>query len=277
MSNELQTRKPNPVAKIKNYLDSPSVKERFDDMLDKRAGAFTNSIINVVRNSASLQKCSPESVISAAMGAATLNLAIDPSLGQAAIVPYGNTAQFQIMYKGVIQLCIRSGQYERIHCTEIYKDEIVSWNAITGEIEFTALNTWKMRYEGKADNVAGHYARLTLLAGFKKCDYMTVAEALGHAKKYSKAYQYDLKKKNGTSAWSTDPVAMGNKTVILRLLKKYGVMSIEMQKAFVADHESFEDAQDKAAKQIESETGSEIIDVEPTEVKETETPSFMED
>ncbi len=279
MSNELDTRKPNPVAKIKSYLSDVSVKERFGEMLGKRAGAFTNSIINVVRNSNQLQKCTPDSVISAAIVAATVNLPIDPALGQAAIVPYGNTAQFQIMYRGVTQLCIRSGQYETIHCTEIYKDEIVSWNAITGEIAFTVLDTWKMRYEGKAENVAGHYARLKLLAGFEKCDYMTVAEALGHAKKYSKAYQYDLRKGNGTSAWSTDPVAMGNKTILLRLLKKYGVMSIEMQQTLIADHESFDDAQDKATERIEDETGSEVIDVDPTEVTETEDkePNFMKD
>ncbi len=278
MSNDLDTRKPNPVAKIKDYLNADSTKERFGEMLGKRAGAFTNSIINVVRNSAHLQKCTPESTISAAMVAATLNLPIDPALGQAAIVPYGNVAQFQIMYKGLTQLCIRSGQYATIHCTEIYKDEIASWNPITGEIAFYDRVKWKMRDEGKAENVAGHFARIKLLAGFEKCDYMTVAETLSHAKRYSKAYQYDVAKNKKVSAWSTDPIAMGNKTILLRLLKRYGVMSIEMQQALVADHESFEDAQDKAAKQIEAETGSDVIDVNQEDVTETEEePNFMKD
>jgi len=93
----------NPVAQIKIYLSNESVKERFKEMLGKRSGAFINSIINLVRNNKSLQDCEPESVMSAALIAATLNLPIDPAMGQAAIVPYKSRgvkliAQFQIMY-----------------------------------------------------------------------------------------------------------------------------------------------------------------------------------
>lgn len=257
----------NPVAQIKVYLSNESVKKRFEEILKKRAGAFINSIINLVRNNKSLQDCTPESVIGSAMIAATLNLPIDPALGQAAIVPYKSKggkpiAQFQIMYKGVTQLCIRSGQYETIHCTEVYKDEIDSWNPVTGEIKFTDPSTWKMRKEEKNKNVVGHYARLKLLSGFEKCDYIMIEEAMAHAKRYSKAYQYDIKFKKKTSAWSTDPIPMGNKTVLLRLLTKYGIMSIEMQEAFVADHQDYEDAQRIADKRIESEQGRDVIDAE---------------
>lgn len=267
MSNEMQQRN-NPVGQIKSYLSDGSVKERFEEMLGKRAGAFTNSIINVVRKSNQLQKCTPESIISAAMVAATVNLAIEPALGQAAIVPYGKAAQFQIMYRGLTQLCIRSGQYATIHCTEVYEDEIESWNPITGEIIFTDQSTWKMRSEKKQGCVAGHYARFKLLSGFEKSDYITFDESMTHAKRFSKAYNNDLKYKKATSVWSTDPVAMGNKTVLVRLLSKYGIMSIEMQNAFVADHEDFETASDRAKYQIEGESGSEVIDVEPTEIPE---------
>ncbi len=101
----------NPVGQIKLYISDESVKKRFEEMLGKRSGAFLNSIINTVRNSNALQNCSPASVMSAATVAATLNLPIDPALGQAAIVPYKTNAVFQIMYKGVTQLCIRSGQH----------------------------------------------------------------------------------------------------------------------------------------------------------------------
>lgn len=279
-NNELQRAGNNPVAKIKNYLADVSVKERFEEMLGKRAGAFTNSLINVVRNSNKLQKCTPESVISSAIVAATVNLPIDPALGQAAIVPYGKTAQFQIMYKGVTQLCIRSGQYEQIHCTEVYKDELEFWNPITGEIKFTDQSSWKMRSTAKQADVVGHFCRFKLVTGFGKCDYMTFDEALAHAKKYSKAYQYDLKDNKRLSKWSLDPVPMGNKTILLRLLTKYGVMSIEMQQAIIADHEDFEDAQARAARQIEGETGSEVINLNPDEVtevpeQENEVPAFM--
>lgn len=262
MSN-IEQAKPNPVAKIKGYLGTDSVKSRFEEMLGKQAGAFANSIINVVRADRALSKCSPDSVLSAAMMAATLNLPIYPALGQSAIVPYGTTAQFQIMYKGVVQLCIRSGLYATIHCTEVYRDEIESWNPITGEIRFTPQDTWKMRPEAKPEDVAGHFARFKLLAGFEKCDYMTAEDVLAHAKKYSKAYQYDLRNKKQSSLWSTDPVKMGNKTALLRLLTKYGVMSIELQQAMVSDSVDFAGAQEAATGRIESEAGSDFVDVKP--------------
>src|SRR4030042_810363 len=89
---------------------------------------------------------------------------------------------------------------------------------------------------------------------------MSVADVMAHARKYSKAYQYDLAQKKKTSCWSTEPIAMGNKTVLLRLLTKYGIMSIEMQEAFVTDYEEFEETQDAAAKRIDADAGSEVID-----------------
>lgn len=251
----------NPVAQIKKYLSDDTVKQRFAEMLGKRGGAFTNSIINLVRNSHALQKCEPASIMSAAVVAATLNLPIDPALGQAAIIPYGKSAQFQIMYKGVTQLCIRSGQYATIHCSEIYADELKSHNPITGVVKFHDPSIYKMRYEAKGENVVGHYAYFKLTSGFEKSDYMTHAEVMAHAKKYSKAYQYDLSAKKKACPWSTDPIPMGNKTILLRLLKKYGVMSIEMQTAIVADT-SFEAAEESATRKIESEQGSETINAE---------------
>lgn len=250
----------NPVEKIKLYLKDEEVKQRFLEMLGKRSGAFTNSIINLVRNSSALQNCDPDSVMSAAMVAATVNLPIEPALGYAAIVPYGNKAVFQIMYKGVTQLCIRSGQYATIHCSEIYQDELLSHNPITGVVRFKATDTYKMRYSAKKDgNVIGHYAYLKLVSGFEKSDYMTKEEVMAHATKYSKAYQRDLRAHKADSPWSTDPIPMGNKTVLLRLLKKYGIMSIEMERAIV-DEASFDAAEKVAAKKIETEQGSEPID-----------------
>lgn len=256
----------NPVAEIKKYVSDESVKKRFTEMLGKRGGAFLNSIINVVRGSKALQNCTPDSIMSAAVVAATLNLPIDPALGQAAIVPYGGNAVFQIMYKGVTQLCIRSGQYATIHCSEIYKDELKSYNPITGVVKFHDPDTYKMRDSGKGE-VVGHYAYFKLVPGFEKSDFMTVKQVMAHAEKYSKAYQYDLRQKKKDSPWSINPIQMGNKTILLRLLKKYGVMSIEMQDAIVRDN-SFEAAEEKAKKQIDSEQGSEPVDAEFEEKSE---------
>ncbi len=277
--NQMQPAGNNPVAIVRSYLSNIDVKRRLEETLGKRAGAFSNSIINVVRNSQSLQKCTPDSVMSAAMVAATMNLPIDPALGQAAIVPYGNQAVFQIMYRGITQLCIRSGKYLTIHCSEIYRDELKSHNPITGEVVFNEPDTFKLRYESKDDgNIVGHYAHFKLLSGFEKSDFMTTAEALAHAKKYSKAYQYDLRDSKKTSMWSKDPIPMGNKTILIRLLSKYGVMSLDMQEAFIVEHQNFEQEQADADKMIGDEAGSETIDAEfqPTTENPQEAPQEQE-
>ena len=264
MAETKEIQKPGPVANIRNFLANVDVQSRLENILGKRSAAFGNSIVNVVSGSRQLMdvaRNNPGSIMRAAFKAATINLPIDPALGQAAIVPYGNEAVFQIMYRGVIQLCIRSGQYKTINCSEIYADEIKSHNPITGEMVFNDPETFKMRYSDDRDkHVVGHYLYFKLLTGFEKSGYITTKEALAHAKKYSKAYQYDLSKGKKTSAWSTDPIPMGNKTIIIHVLTRYGIMSIEMQDALVTERESFDEAQANAARLIDAESGSEPID-----------------
>jgi recombination protein RecT len=240
---QLATKKPATTAlgKIQEYVNNPDVKERLKQMLGERAGAFANSIINVFKNSVALQKCEPSTIMSASMIAASMNLPIDPALGYAAIVPYGTTAQFQLMYKGLIQLCIRSGQYARIHNTEVYADELKIYNPITGRIEFNDQSTYKMRATKNPVDVVGYYSCFKLTSGFECENYITTAEAVSHGKRFSKAYQYDLNQGKKASLWSLDPVAMGKKTSLKMLLGKYGIMSIEMQDAFVAESDDFND------------------------------------
>ena len=268
----IEKRTEGPIANIRNFLANVDVKGRLEDILGKRAAAFGNSIVNVVSGSRQLMdvaRNNPGSIMRAAMKAATINLPIDPALGQAAIVPYGNEAVFQIMYRGVIQLCIRSGQYKTLRCTEVYADEIKSYNPITGEAVFNDPETYKMRYQDDRDkHVVGHYMYFKLLTGFEISGYITHKEALAHAKKYSKAYQYDLANNKATSAWSTNPIPMGNKTICLKILKPYGIMSIELQDALVSDRESFDEAQANASKLIKAEQGSDPIDT----TFESETP-----
>lgn len=234
-----------PLATLLKYTQDPETKRRMSEMLGQRAGAFLNSIINVTKNSKQLQeiaRVNPASIMASAMVAASVNLPIDPALGFAAIVPYSGkspAAQFQLMFKGLIQLAIRSGQYARIHDTEVYKDEIRSYNPITGEIEFNDPDTYKMRYEGRVEDVAGFYTFFRLKTGFEASKYISFEEAMAHGRRFSRAYQYDLSSKKQASLWSTDPLAMGRKTCIKMLLGKYGILSIEMQDAFVAEGEDF--------------------------------------
>jgi len=217
-----------PLAQLKQFVNNPQTQQRLSEMLGDEAGTFANSIINLFNASFALQKCEPASVMSQAMIAASLRLPIDPALGYAAIVPYGKKAQFQLMYRGVIQLCLRSGQYESIYDTEVYRDELESYNPITGEVRFKPLTEYKMRPQHNFEDVVGFYCRFRLLNGFNASLYMTKEEVLAHAERYSQSYQRDLRQNKKTSAWSTHPIAMGRKTVILALLTRYGIMSVAM-------------------------------------------------
>ena len=225
-------------AQVKSMISQDAVKKKFTEVLGQKAPQFLASITNVVAGSAQLKKCPATTIMSAAFVAATYDLPIDSNLGFAAIVPYNNNkynqqtrqwekhpeAQFQMMYKGFIQLAIRSGYYEKMNCSVVYKDELVSYNPITGEVQFvTDFSKCTQRVEGKSENIAGYYAWFKLLTGFRKELFMTTAEVENHARKYSTAYRYDLENNKKGSKWTTDFEAMALKTVIKMLLSKWGM------------------------------------------------------
>ncbi len=234
MSNQMQTKQTQAVKTLNGLFERDAIKARLKDMLDKNAGTFITSVINVVNASPKLVVCEPMSIIKASMVAASLDLAVDPNLGFSTIVPYKNQAQFQMMYKGFVQLAIRSGQYKTINVTEVYADELDNNNPFTGEVAFTDSENWKMRYQEDGE-IVGFYAYFELLSGFKKSLYMTKDEVEKHARAYSSSYQYDIKQNRKTSRWSTDFKAMGKKTVLKLLLSKYGILSVEMRTAVQFD------------------------------------------
>ncbi|GKZ04043.1 recombinase RecT [Paraclostridium bifermentans] len=234
MSNQMQTQKNNvKVAGIKQLLDMDVYKKRINEIMGKKAAPFMASIVNV-SNLPSLKDSDPNSIISSAIVAATLDLPIDQNLGFAYIVPYntkeGKKAQFQMGYRGYIQLAMRTGQYKTINAIEIYKGEIKRVNRLTGEMEFNDDEDLIDR-----DTVVGYMAYFKLLNGFEKTLYMTKEEMERHAKKYSQSYSSQKKWVVDSSLWSTDFDGMAIKTVIKRLLSKYGILSVEMQNAITKD------------------------------------------
>lgn len=234
MSNQIQTQKNNvKVAGIKQLLDMDVYKKRINEIMGKKAAPFMASIVNV-SNLPSLKDSDPNSIISSAIVAATLDLPIDQNLGFAYIVPYntkeGKKAQFQMGYRGYIQLAMRTGQYKTINAIEIYKGEIKRVNRLTGEMEFNDDEDLIDR-----DTVVGYMAYFKLLNGFEKTLYMTKEEMERHAKKYSQSYSSQKKWVVDSSLWSTDFDGMAIKTVIKRLLSKYGILSVEMQNAITND------------------------------------------
>lgn len=207
---------------LEGMLALTNVRKRFDDVLGKKSAGFISSIISLVNTNANLKVSDPRSILASAAIAASLDLPINPSLGFAHIVPYSGKAQFQMGWKGFVQLAIRTGQYKTMNAAVVYEGELKSWNRVTGEIDID-LN-------GKvSDRVVGYVAFFKLLNGFEKHYYMTVEEAQRHGKRYSKSFD-----KEG-SRWKQDFDTMALKTVLKLLLSKYGVLSIEMQRAIQAD------------------------------------------
>ena len=246
----------NVAVQVKQIISSDTVKKKFTEVLGQKAPQFLASSTNVVAGSTQLKKCSANSIMSAAFVAATYDLPIDSNLGFSAIVPYNESvyneqtgrydkvprAQFQMMYKGFIQLAIRTGEYEKMNCSAVYQDEIVDYNPITGECQFvTEFSACEQRNNGETDKIVGYYAWFRLKSGFTKELYMSKNEVLNHAKKYSQSYRYDLNDNKNSSKWSTDFDAMALKTVIKLLLSKWGILSIEMQKAIQDDQKTFDE------------------------------------
>ena len=237
-------------AQVKQKISEDGVKKRFGEVLGKKAPQFLASITNVVAGSSQLRKCSANSIMAAAFIAATYDLPIDSNLGFSAIVPYNESvwnpqtnnydkiprAQFQMMYKGFIQLAIRSGYYEKMNYAVVYEDELRKYNPITGEIEFVKdFSQCTQRDAGDESKVVGYYAWFRLKTGFSQELFMSKAAVDNHARKYSQSYRYDINKGKKSSKWTTDFEAMALKTVIKLLLSKWGILSVDMQRAIQED------------------------------------------
>lgn len=203
-------------------LQTKTVKQRFEEVLGKRAPGFMSSIISATSLNKALATADPMSVISAAAIAASLDLPINPSLGFAHIVPYKDKAQFQIGWKGIIQLAMRSGQYETINLAVVYDGQLKEYNPFTGEAQFDAAGK-------KSEKVAGYLLYFKLLNGYKKFFYMTREEVEAHGKRYSQTF------KKGFGVWVDNFDAMALKTVAKLGLSKYGILTIELQKAVTYD------------------------------------------
>lgn len=198
---------------LKGMLESPAYKKKFEEMLGKKAAGFMSSIIAVTNNNNYLMKADPATVIGAAAQAAMLDLPINQSLGFAYIVPYKGAAQFQLGYKGYIQLAQRSGQYFDIGAKTVYEGELEYENRLLDKFKFGNRT---------GDKVIGYLAYFRLTNGFEKMLFMDLDEMQAHAKKYSQNY------KGGTDKWGlADFNVMAEKTVLKRLLSKFGPLSIE--------------------------------------------------
>lgn len=229
-----------PLKQISLFMNKDSVKSRFEKILGNKAPQFISSCMTAVNSNKLLQNATPESVYGAAMMAAAVDLPINQNLGFAYFVPYSGQCQFQIGYKGFVQLAMRSGQYLKINVVDIKEGQLEVVNPITEEYKFNTP---------KSDKVVGYMAYFKLVNGFEKYLYMSVEEI----KKHSLAYSKTARSSNGL--WSTNFDAMACKTVLKRLLSKFGVLSIEMTKAQTYDQAVV----NKSADDVEDITPEEIV------------------
>lgn len=211
-----------PGTSIKALTNSPSIKAKFKEILDKRAEPFLTSVVTLVSGDNYLAKCNPKSVLGACMQAAVLNLPIEKNFGYAWVIPYKDKAQFQLGYKGYIQLALRSGQYKAINVVDIHEGELIKFNPLTEELEIDFTKR-------ESNTVIGYAGYFKLLNGFEKTVYWSKEDITVHAQKFSKTYN------KSNSVWKTDFDAMARKTVVRNLLSKWGILSIEMQQAFNSD------------------------------------------
>lgn len=295
--NQAIAKQDRPVDLLKATINAPSIQEQFKNALGEHKDTFVASLIDLYTGDKSLQTCKPSAIIIEALRAATLRLPLNKALGFAYIVVYNNsvkvtneqtgreewikvpTPTFIPGYKGYIQLAMRTGQYRTINADVVYEGEVRKVNKLTGEIAFDGEKT--------SDKIIGYFCYFELLNGFSKTLYVTVEDMAAYAKQYSpsvkkettvaqliaKANDGIIGKKVG---WEGNFNDMALKTVIRRLLSRYGYLSVEMQNAMAHDVEdeamsNRNDALDNAAAQTVdlSATEYEEVDTETGEVKET--------
>lgn len=258
---------------IKAYVSDAKIRQKFEEVLGKKTQGFLASVMQVA-NQPQLKGAVPATVINAAMMAATLDLPINNNLGFAYIVPYKRKfkdaqgkwsesleAQFQMGYKGFIQLAQRSGQFARIAATPVFEGQLVSANPLLG-YEFD----WTIPNQGEA---IGYVAFFKLLNGFTAELYMSTADVKKHAGKYSQSFKY------GSGVWKDNFESMALKTVTKLLLSKQAPLSIEMQTAQLADQAIVRDVETNDFDYIDHNESVGAIETKMT-VPDAEFPVLLE-
>ena len=220
-----------PLRQFNQFLANPRTQDYLTTVLAEKKASFVNNITALVSNNAALQVCKPDTLMFASLKATALDLPLDQNLGFAYVLPYKDnktgvtSAQFQMGYKGFVQLALRTGQFKTLNATEVREGELVGKDFVTGEL------TFKEAENRESLPIIGYVGYFKLLNGFEKYMYMTVAEMKAHALRFSQTY------KRGYGLWADESMfdSMAKKTVIKLLLSKYAPLSVEMRDAIKAD------------------------------------------
>lgn len=245
MANEVAVQKKQGIA---SWLGTEAVKNQVLSVVgEKDAQAFISSVVSAVQTNPGLAECTNSSILSVALVGHSLKLPHSPQLGYYYFVPFDNKkkdangkeykvkeATFQISYRGYIQLALRSGEYQKIHVTDIKDGELKSYDPIEDIYEFEPEKDMAKREKLKT---IGYYAFFILKNGNKKAIYWPVEKMDAHAKKYSFSYRQGW----SSSLWKTDFDKMAYKTMLRQLISRWGVMSTEMTIAYNSDYASIDE------------------------------------
>ena len=234
VANSLAPKKANQRLGITAYLTADAVKNQINSVVGGKNGTrFISSVVSAVNANPALQECTNQSILSGALLGESLNLSPSPQLGQYYLVPFndknkGKVAQFQLGYKGYIQLAIRSGQYKKLNVLAIKEGELIRFDPLNEEIEVRLIEDEEAREQAET---IGYYAMFEYVNGFRKALYWSKKKMEAHALKYSKGYQA----KKGYTFWEKDFDGMAYKTMLRQLISKWGIMSIDMVTALDSD------------------------------------------
>lgn len=250
---------------IAGFLATDAIRNNVISVVgEKNATRFISSVVSAVQTNPALAECTNKSILSAALLGESLKLTPSPQLGQYYMVPFANKkagtteAQFQMGYKGYIQLAIRSGQYKKLNVVAIKEGELIRYDPLTEEIEVRLIEDDEQREKAKT---IGYYAMFEYMNGFRKTLYWSKKKMLEHADKYSQAFSKDPKKKKVknewkqlvsyedyeagkyskedewlySSFWYKNFDGMAYKTMLRQLISKWGIMSVEMETAYGFD------------------------------------------
>ena len=275
--------------KLSVYLQNDAVKKQINQVVGGKNGTrFISSIVSAVQSTPALQECTSPSIVNAALLGEALNLSPSPQLGQFYMVPFDNKkkgckeAQFQLGYKGYIQLAVRSGYYKRLNVMAIKEGELVRYDPLDEEVEVNLIEDDILREEAPT---MGYFAMFEYENGFRKTLYWSKKKMLAHAEKYSFAFY-----KNGgakslelleqgkipekdmwkySSFWFKDFDGMALKTMLRQLISKWGIMSIDLQNAIDKDMAVIhEDGKTDYVDAVKAEDDGVVSDQELQEVQE---------
>lgn len=285
VNNSLVSNEKDKKMSFSNFLTNQYVKQKIIEVVGRDSQKFMTAILSAVTNNSALQECDQMSILNCAFLGEGLKLSPSPQLGQYYMVPFKDNkkgikvAQFQLGYKGYIQLAERSGYYKKINVLAIKDGELIKYDPLNEEIEVSIIEDEEIREETPT---IGYYAMFEYANGFRKAMYWSKKKMLAHADRYSQAFNKESYQKilegkipqedmwKYSSYWYKDFDGMAFKTMLRQLISKWGIMSIEMQRAYDNDMASIQD--DGQPYYIENDS-EQNQDQEPIEIKPEKTES----